>query len=69
MTTKKRIKDLFRVEYRLSVLISGKFFSTYGTDRKLLKNIGNNTEGLTSWTLYKKGPLCLPEREIDRRDF
>lgn len=62
---KSIIKRLFRVEYRLMIVISGKAINTYGTNRRLLTNMGKNTLGAEYWSLYKSGPLGLPEREID----
>lgn len=61
---KSIIKRLFRVEYRLTIVISGKVISTYGTNRRLLANMGKNTLGAEYWSLYKSGPLGLSEREI-----
>lgn len=61
---KSIIKRLFRVEYRLTIVISGKVINTYGINRRLLANMGKNTLGAEYWSLYKSGPLGLSEREI-----
>ncbi len=59
------IKRQFRVEYRLTIVIKGRIINTYGTNRRLLTNMGKNTLGADYWSLYKSGPLGLSEREID----
>lgn len=66
MKTIKKIKIwLFGVQYRLTVIIDGKSFNTYSDNRKLLAKMGRNTLGAEYWSLYKKGPFGLPEREVD----
>lgn len=62
------IKRAFHVQYRLSVLYQGDswYRNTYGTDGRLLRRMAHNTEDISEhWTLYKRGPLFLPEREVD----
>jgi hypothetical protein len=64
----KILRHPFRVKYRLSVLYSGDFEPrhNYGTDRALLRRIARNTQDISEyWSLYKSGPLGLPEREVD----
>lgn len=58
----------FRVQYRLSVLYNGDtdVRHTYGTDGKLMRRLARNTEKICNyWSLYKKGPFGLSEREVD----
>lgn len=58
-----KITNLFHVEYRLTEIVRGKYINTYGTDKKLL--IGRaKSPGIRYWSLYKKGPFNLPEREV-----
>lgn len=59
------IKRLFRVEYRLTMIIGGKSINTYGTNRRLLTKRARKTPMVEYWSLYKKGPFGLPEREIE----
>lgn len=61
------IKRAFHVQYRLSVLYHGDnwYRNTYGTDGRLLRRMARNTASADHWTLYKSGPLFLPEREVD----
>ncbi len=59
------IKRQFRVEYRLTIIVNGKTMNTYGTNRRLLSRMARNTPMMEYWSLYKKGPFGLPEREVD----
>lgn len=59
------IKRQFRVEYRLTIIVNGKTMNTYGTNRRLLSRMTRNTPMMEYWSLYKKGPFGLPEREVD----
>ena len=63
----KAIKKLFKAQYRLSVLYHGEgtYRPFYGTNRKLLQRMAKSFANVDSWTLYKSGPLFLPERPID----
>ena len=64
----KYLRVLFRVQYRLSVLYTGEVDvrHTYGMNGRLLRNMAHSTEKIcTYWTLYKKGPFGLSEREVD----
>lgn len=64
----KFIRNAFRVQYRLTVFYTGDSEPrhTYGIDGRLLRRMARNTEQISDyWTLYKRGPLGLPEREID----
>lgn len=74
MTTPKKILRLirraFRVQYRLSVLYHGDcwYRNTYGSNGRLLRRMARNSNNAKHWTLYKSGPLFLPEREVDSDD-
>jgi hypothetical protein len=63
----KIIKNLFRVQYRLTTIIRGqsqpKHF--YGTDRSKLKRMAKSRKDVNYWAIYKRGPFGLPEREVD----
>lgn len=61
------IKAMARVEYRLSILYIGdtkprQVYSRYG---RKLRYKAKHTAGIHYWSLYKKGPLGLSEREVD----
>lgn len=62
-----KIKEILRVQYRLTALFSGdtKPRNTYGTNGKLLRKMAKRMDA-DYWTLYKRGPFRLPEREVDR---
>ena len=62
------LRKPFRVQYRLTVFYTGDSEPrhTYGCDGRLLRRMARNTEQISDyWTLYKRGPLGLPEREVD----
>lgn len=68
------LKRPFRVEYRLTVIASGKSTNTYRQcyglrdcrrQKGIFANLGRNANGVEYWSLYKKGPFGLPEREVD----
>ncbi|MBR1785296.1 MAG: hypothetical protein IJ760_07685 [Bacteroidales bacterium] len=66
MKIRKFIKRILYVEYRLTVYSQGevKPYNTYSTKRRLLRG-SMNAPQVACWTLYKKGPFGLSEREID----
>lgn len=61
------LRRMFRVQYRLSVLFEGETTPrhTYGKDGMLLRRMAHSTANAQYWTLYRKGPLWLPEHEVD----
>lgn len=67
MKTQRKIKKLFRVQYRLTVLYSGdtKPRNIYSTDGNLLRRMAKRMDA-DYWTLYKRGPFNLPERWVDK---
>lgn len=67
---KNWIKGLLHVEYRLSVYYRCKLAHFYGSTVEEVLLQADLTMPLRwrekgVWTLYKTGPLCLAEREID----
>lgn len=62
---KSAFRKLFRVSYRLTVIVGGISRNTYSTDGKLLRKMADNMCDVEYWTIYKQGPLLLPEREIE----
>ena len=61
----KFIKRIRHVEYRVAIIVRGHTIYAYGTDRRMLVTLAKRTEDMSFWTLYKKGPIGLPEREVD----
>ena len=65
----KRIffNNLFRVSYRLSVLYKGKpwYLFYYGSSIRKLRRLARHAPNVVNWSIYKTGPLFLPEREVD----
>lgn len=59
------IRRQFQVEYRLTIIVDGATIHTTGTNRKHLSRMARNTEDMDYWSLYKKGPFGLSEREVD----
>ena len=68
MRLKRFIRRAFRVQYRLTVYAGGKYHNTYGTKRRLLTGIAKRTP-CDYWSIYKTGPLWLPEREVDNSEW
>lgn len=60
------IKRLFRVQYRLTAIIHGKAVNTYLTSGRLAKRMLRYKQDAEYWSLYKRGPFGLPEREISK---
>lgn len=61
-------RNLFRVQYRLTVLYRGDTHPrhSYGTSRRTLRRMAVSTQDISLyWSLYKSVPLFLPEREVD----
>lgn len=59
----KKIKHaLFGVQYRLTVIEGEKWINTYSLNRRQLDGAKKDA---VYWAMYKRGPLCLPERQID----
>ena len=67
----KAIRKLFKAQYRLSVLYHGEgtYRHIYGTKKKQLKQMAKHLVNVDNWTLYKSGPLFLPERPIDWKEW
>lgn len=61
------IKKMARVDFRLSILYRGETTprQVYHRSGRKLRDMARHTSGIEYWSLYKKGPLCLPEREVD----
>lgn len=62
------LRHPFRVSYRLAVLYHGETTPRqhYGLNGRQLRNMARSTEKICHyWTLYKSGPLYLPEHEVD----
>lgn len=70
MKIASKIKKLFRVQYRLSVMYRGdvNFTNIYGNKGRLLRKMAKRMNA-DCWTLYKRGPLFLSEREVDRGEW
>ncbi len=68
MTTQK-LKQIickpFIVNYRLTSFEQGRYVNRYSDNGKILRTIAKNLQHADYWTLYKKGPFWLSEREID----
>ena len=65
-----KLRRPFRVQYRLAILYRGETVPRqwYAVDGRKLRKMANDAEGKAQyWTLYKKGPLGLSEREIAHR--
>lgn len=62
------LRSIAEVEYRLTVYRRGMAQNityvekSYRLMRKAIRGLAPDDY----WTLYKAGPLCLPEREIDK---
>lgn len=67
MKIARKIKALFRAQYRLTALYAGdtKPRNIYGINGKLLRRMAKRL-GADYWTLYKRGPFFLPERWVDK---
>lgn len=65
MKAPRIIRRMLRVEYRLTTISHGKAVSVYCTDRKTLKGTLARMTDIEYWTIYKRGPLWLPERTVD----
>lgn len=63
----KTIKNPFSVQYRLTMIMreQSKPKHIYGTDRRKLKRMATSRDNVCYLTLYKRGPLGLPERPVD----
>lgn len=70
MKIASKIRNLFRVQYLLSVIYRGevKFTNIYGQNSGLLRRMAKRMDS-KCWALYKSGSLCLPEREVDRSEW
>lgn len=62
----QHIKSFFSVQYRLTVIYAygGEWEHLKGKKRTLLK-MANRLYPVERWSLYKRGPFHLPEREVD----
>lgn len=62
----KQIRVLLRTQYRLTAYLpgSGKPENTYSASRASMLRKASTLPVGTMWTLYKTGPICMPEREI-----
>lgn len=71
MNLLEKIKDLFVIEYRLTVLYRGEGTPEHirHRSRRILKAIAKNLHGYQYWSLYKRGAMGLPERLIDCSDW
>lgn len=56
---------LTSTQYCLRVTAGGKTTSTYALDRRTLSNQARHLSTPCYWTLYKTGPMSLPERPVD----
>ena len=65
----RRLRSALAVRYRVAVIVRGRCFNASGTDRRKLISLAQRTEDMSFWTLYKTGPLWLPEREVDSSLF
>ena len=65
MKAPRIIKRMIYAEYRLTTISHGKSVNVYCTDRKILKDTLAKMPDIEYWTLYKTGPLWLPERTVD----
>ncbi len=65
---KHLIKKLIRCEYRLTVCYKGLPCNYYASSKTMLLKIAHSNRSSDYWTLYKKGPLGLPERFIKGGD-
>lgn len=63
---KRVIAKLFIVNYRLTSFENGRYVNRYSDNGKLLFAMAKNLKNAEYWTLYKKGPFGIAEREIDR---
>ena len=58
----------FGVQYRLTVYYKGdsRPRNCYAAEGRIIRNMARaSVHDVEYWTLYKTGPLGLPEREID----
>ena len=61
---RKAKRWLFGTEYCLRVTAGGKTTPTYSYSRRILINQAHAIQTPCYWTLYKRGPLNLPERAV-----
>lgn len=64
---KRRLTSLLCPQYRLTVYYHGTALpeNTYAPSERLLRKKISTLHGTACWMLYRRGPLGLPEREID----
>lgn len=61
---KHLIKKLFRSEYRLTTYTKGIACNYYAASKQMVLKIAHSDRSIDYWTLYKKGPLGIPEHFI-----
>lgn len=61
----KAIRRLFRVSYRVTTIRRGKVENVYCNTRRQAKGILRRMPDAEYWSVYKAGPMYLPEREVD----
>ena len=63
---KRLIQKILWKEYRLSVYYDGETIPrhTFGKNRRLLHLMALHLPEDSTWTIYKKGPFGLGEREV-----
>ncbi len=61
----RTLRKAFSTQYRLTVVVDGRYRNTYSADSRLLRRMARHMTGVACWSLYKSGPLFLPEREVD----
>lgn len=68
---KKLIRKILWKEYRMTVYYYGEAIprQTYAKDGKLLRLMASHLPKNCSWTIYKKGPFGLGEREVACGNF
>ncbi|MBQ9638821.1 MAG: hypothetical protein IJV22_04620 [Bacteroidales bacterium] len=62
-----RLRRLFFVRYRLTVQYRGaaNTQNLYFQNSRGLRTMASSLPNVVYWSLYKRGPLGLPEREVD----
>ena len=59
------LKKAFRTQYRLTVLVDGRYRHTYCNDLRMMKRMARHSPLNSTWSIYKSGPFGLRERMID----
>ncbi len=62
---KEKIRRIFRVQYRLSIIIDGKTTNVYSTRANILRKMAKHLAYGADWSIYKSGPLGIGWRMKD----